>query len=43
MILQHADWDRQVLPPLDLSEEDIEAITDEFKDFRNSSALFLKN
>jgi SRSO17 transposase len=33
MILQHADWDRQVLPRLDLSEEDIEAITDEFKDF----------
>jgi SRSO17 transposase len=33
MILQHADWDRQVLPPFDLSEEDIGAITDEFKDF----------
>jgi len=37
MILQHANWDRQVLPPLDLSEEDINAITDEFKDFH---ALF---
>jgi hypothetical protein len=37
MILQHAEWDRQVLPPLDLSAEDIEAITDEFKDFH---ALF---
>ncbi|MBW2209234.1 MAG: IS701 family transposase [Deltaproteobacteria bacterium] len=37
MILQHAKWDRQVLPPFDLSEEDIDAITDEFKDFH---ALF---
>lgn len=37
MILQHANWDRQVLPPLDLSEEDIDSITDEFKDFH---ALF---
>ena len=35
--LQHANWDRQVLPPLDLSEEDIDAITDEFKAFH---ALF---
>jgi len=33
MILEHADWDRQVLPPLDLSEEDIDALTGEFKDF----------
>jgi len=33
MILQHADWDRQVLPPLELNEADIDAITDEFKDF----------
>ena len=33
MILQHAEWDRQVLPPLDLSEADIEALTAEFKDF----------
>lgn len=37
MILQHADWDRQVLPPLELSEADIDALTDEFKDFH---ALF---
>ncbi len=37
MILQHADWDRQVLPPLDLSEADIDALTDEFKNFH---ALF---
>jgi len=33
MILQHAEWDRQVLPPLDLSEADIKALTAEFKDF----------
>ncbi|MBA7589555.1 hypothetical protein ES708_31640 [subsurface metagenome] len=33
MILQHAEWDRQVLPPLDLSEADIDALTVEFKDF----------
>ena len=33
MILQHADWERHVLTPLDLSEEDIEAVTDEFKEF----------
>lgn len=33
MILEHANWDRQVLPPLDLSEADIDGITDEFKVF----------
>ena len=35
MILEHAEWDRQVLPPLDLNEADIDALTDEFREFHS--------
>ena len=33
MILRHSGWNPEVLPPLDLSEEDIDKIADEFKRF----------
>jgi SRSO17 transposase len=33
MILRHAGWNPEVLPPLDLNEQDIDKIADEFKLF----------
>jgi SRSO17 transposase len=33
MIIEHEGWNRQLPPPLDLEEEDIEALSDEFEQF----------
>lgn len=33
MIIEHEGWNRQLPPPLDLDEQDIEALSDEFEQF----------